>query len=62
MVASALSYVKIEKHVKNQMTSTSARVLNDEDALKEVASMLSGSKTTESAILQAKELMKEYRD
>ena len=62
VVASALSYVKIEKHVKNQMTSTSARVLNDEDALKEVASMLSGSKTTESALLQAQELMKEYRD
>jgi DNA repair protein RecN (Recombination protein N) len=48
----------VYKEEKNQFTETHIRPLTDEERIKEIAQMLSGSKLTEAAIENAKELLK----
>ncbi len=61
VVSSSFSSIKITKHVSKDMTQTKAKTLNDEEFEEEIAKLLSGEKVTESAKLQAKELIKESR-
>ena len=61
VVSSSFSSIKITKHVSKDMTQTNAKTLNDEEFEEEIAKLLSGEKVTESAKLQAKELIKESR-
>ncbi len=61
VVSSSFSSIKITKHVSEDMTQTKAKTLNDEEFEEEIAKLLSGEKVTESAKLQAKELIKESR-
>lgn len=61
VVSSSFSSIKITKHVGKDMTQTKAKTLNDEEFEEEIAKLLSGEKVTESAKLQAKELIKESR-
>ncbi|MFA6624939.1 MAG: DNA repair protein RecN, partial [Bacilli bacterium] len=60
VVASANSYLKIEKKVVDDNTITTALSLDAKDAYKEVAKMLAGEKVTETALKQALELIDEY--
>ena len=60
VVASANSYLKIEKKVVDDNTITTALSLDSKDAYKEVAKMLAGEKVTETALKQAWELIDEY--
>lgn len=61
VVSSSFSAIKITKYTTNKSTSTKATTLNEEEFEVEVAKLLSGEKITESAISQAKELIKESR-
>ncbi len=61
VVSSSFSSIKITKHVSKDITQTKAKTLNDEEFEEEIAKLLSGEKVTESAKLQAKELIKESR-
>ncbi len=61
VVSSSFSSIKITKHVSKDMTQTKAKTLNEEEFEEEIAKLLSGEKVTESAKLQAKELIKESR-
>jgi DNA repair protein RecN (Recombination protein N) len=51
-------HYKVYKEDKNNLTTTSMIQLTSEDRIKEIANMLSGSKVTEAAMDNAKELLK----
>lgn len=62
VVASAKAAVSIQKKTKDKMTFTTAKSLSEDEFVHEVAKMLSGNELTDSAISQAKELIKESRN
>lgn len=62
VVASSFSSISIQKKTKDNQTFTVAKTLNEDEFTLEVAKMLSGTSLKESAIVQAKELIKENRE
>lgn len=58
IAAMADSHYLIEKKIINDKTVTEINLLNDEDSVKELARMLSGSKMTEAVIENAREMKK----
>lgn len=49
----------VEKHVENDVTKSSIRLLNEKERIEEIAKMISGEEITDSSKVLAKELMKE---
>ena len=57
IAAKGNTHYKVFKAVKDNKTTTSLRVLNTEERVKEIAEMLSGKDITETALIHAKELL-----
>ena len=51
------NHIHVDKFVKDKQTFTRVKVLNDEERIKEVASLLSGKNITNATIENAKELL-----
>ena len=61
VVASTDQGIYVSKEVKDNKTYASISNMDEDKFILEVAKMLSGNQVTNSAILQAKELIKEYK-
>lgn len=57
IAALATNHFAVEKKEVNKKTSTSLRLLSDEERVREVAKLMSGAEVTEAGLLSAKELM-----
>ena len=58
IAAQGATHYKVYKEERAQGTTTSMLMLNDEERIREIAQMLSGSDVTDAAIQNAKELLK----
>ncbi|MFM8264467.1 MAG: DNA repair protein RecN [Acidimicrobiia bacterium] len=61
VAAAANGQVAVEKQVRKGITYASARVLDDDERAEEIARMLSGSVAVESAVEQARNMLKSRR-
>lgn len=61
VVASSHDCIQVKKVVEEGTTKVKATRLNEEKTKEEIARMISGKEVTQAALLQAEELMKEYR-
>ncbi len=59
VAAASNHHYYVEKHVENDVTKSSIRLLNEKERIEEIAKMISGEEITDSSKVLAKELMKE---